>query len=61
MLQQILQNPQMFRQKLDNFIRQQGGQDPQQIIRQLLSTGQMTQAQYNEYRNIANQLLGMRF
>ena len=61
MLQQILQNPQMFRQKLDDFIRQQVGQDPQQIIRQLLSTGQMTQAQYNEYRNVANQLLGMRF
>ena len=42
-LQQLLQNPQQFKTQFDNFARnfQQGGQNPQAIVQQLLNSGQM--------------------
>ena len=62
-IQQLLQNPQQFKAQFDNFARnfQQGGQNPQQLVQQLLNSGQMTQAQFNQLRNIANQITGLRF
>lgn len=62
-LQQFLQNPQQFKTQFDNFARnfQQGGQNPQAIVQQLLNSGQMTQAQFNQLRNMANQITGLRF
>lgn len=62
-LQQLLQNPQQFKTQFDNFARnfQQGGQNPQAIVQQLLNSGQMTQAQFNQLRNMANQITGLRF
>lgn len=62
-LQQLLQNPQQFKAQFDSFARnfQQGGQNPQQIVQHLLNSGQMTQSQFNQLRNIANQITGLRF
>ena len=42
-----------FRQNL-----QQNGINPQQQVQQLLNSGQMTQEQFNQYRDIANQITG---
>lgn len=55
--------PQQFKQHLDAFMRnfQQSGQNPQQIVQQLLNQGKMTQSQFNQYRDIANQITGLRF
>ena len=62
-IQQLLQNPQQFKAQFDNFARNfmQGGQNPEQVVRQLLNSGQMTQDQFNQYRNFANQITGLRF
>lgn len=63
MFQQLLSNPQQFKQQLEQFARnfQQGGQNPQALVQQLLNSGKMTQSQFNQYRDIANQITGMRF
>lgn len=42
-----------FRQNI-----QQNGINPQQQVQQLLNSGQMTQEQFNQYREIANQITG---
>lgn len=63
-LQQLLGNPQMFSQQLNNFAqnysRTFGNMNPQQAVQNLLNSGQMTQAQFNHFRNIANQITGKR-
>ena len=61
-LQQFLQNPQQFKAQFENFARNfmQGGQNPEQVVRQLLNSGQMTQDQFNHLRTIANQITGQR-
>ena len=63
-LQQMLGNPQMFRQQLNNFAqnysRTFGNISPQQAVQQLLNSGQMTQAQFNHFRDIANRITGLR-
>ena len=63
MFQQILANPTQFRQQFDAFARnfQQSGQNPQQVVQQLLNQGKMTQDQFNRLRAIANQITGQRF
>lgn len=63
MFQSTQNTPQQFKQQLDAFIRnfQQGGQNPQQLVQQLLNQGKMTQSQFNQYRDIANQITGLRF
>ena len=62
MFQQLLNNPLQFKQQFEQFARnfQQSGQNPQALVQQLLNQGKMTQAQFNQYRNIANQITGMR-
>lgn len=62
MFQQTFNNPQ-FKQQFEAFARnfQQSGQNPQQVVQQLLNNGQMTQDQFNQLRNIANQITGQRF
>ena len=59
---QMPNNPAQFMQQFKAFAQnfQQSGQNPQQVVQQLLNSGKMTQAQFNEYRNIANQMTGMR-
>lgn len=63
MFQSTQNAPQQFKQQLDAFMRnfQQGGQNPQQLVQQLLNQGKMTQSQFNQYRDIANQITGLRF
>lgn len=62
MFQQILSNPQQFKQQFETFARnfQQGGQNPQQMVQALLNQGKMTQNQFNQYRDIANKITGLR-
>ena len=62
-IQQLLQNPQQFKAQFDNFARnfQQAGQNPQQMVQHLLNQGKMTQSQFNQYRDIANKITGLRF
>lgn len=63
-LQHLLNNPQILNQQLNNFAqnysRTFGNLNPQQAVQQLLNNGQMTQAQFNQFRNIANQITGKR-
>ena len=62
MLNQLLNNPMHLKQQFEVFARnfQQSGQNPQQLVQQLLNNGKMTQAQFNQFRNIANQITGQR-
>lgn len=62
MLQQLLNNPMQLKQQFEAFAQnfQQSGQNPQQLVQQLLNNGKMTQAQFNQFRNIANQITGQR-
>ena len=52
-----------FRQKFEEFARnfQQSGQNPQQVVQNLLNSGKMTQNQFNQFRDIANKITGQRF
>ena len=63
-IQQFLNHPQMFKQQFDsfaqNFQRNFGNTNPQQMVQNLLNSGKMSQAQFNQYRNIANQITGLR-
>ena len=59
-----MQNPQQFnqfKQQYENFARnfQQGGQNPQQVVQQMLNSGKMTQDQFNRLRDITNRITGM--
>lgn len=63
---QLLNNPQMFQEQLNNFkfnVQQKFGTNvnPQQILQQLLNSGQMTQSQFNDCLNMANKFIGKRF
>lgn len=52
-----------FRQNFANFaqqFKQQNSMTPQQKVQQLLNSGQMTQQQFNQLREIANQITGQR-
>ena len=64
-MQQIMGNPQEFLQKFrefaSNFQQNHKGITPQQMVQNLLNSGKMTQAQFNQYRDIANKLTGMNF
>ena len=55
-------NPMQFMQRFQDFARQfqQSGQNPQQVVQQLLNQGKMTQDQFNHFRTIANQITGQR-
>lgn len=61
---QLINNPQMlqkFKDFTQNFQRNFGNTDPRQIVQNLLNSGQMTQSQFNQFSNIANQIIGKRF
>lgn len=54
-----------FNQQLSNFAKQysqmSNGISPQQMVQQLLNTGRMSQAQFNQFREIANRITGRNF
>ena len=50
-------NPTEFMQRL-NQLKSQGG-DPNQMIQQMLNSGKVTQAQYNQAVKMAQQIQGM--
>lgn len=58
---QILRNPQMFHQKLNEFAQglQKSGMSPQQMVQNMLNEGKISQSQFNQYRDIVNQMTGM--
>lgn len=61
---QLINNPALqkkFNDFAQNFQQNFGNTDPKQIVQNLLNSGQMTQSQFNQFSNIANQLLGKRF
>ena len=61
-LQQLMSNPQLFQQQLNSFAQNiQRDANPQQLVQDLLNSGKMTQAQFEQYRQIANQLTGAHF
>lgn len=51
--------PQNFMQQLMNFGKSING-DPQVMVQNLLRSGQMTQQQFQQYAQLANQLTGRR-
>lgn len=53
-IQNFQQQKQMMEQQL-----QQSGQSPEQIVRGLISNGQMTQEQFMQYSQIANAISSM--
>ena len=63
MFQQLISSPPMFKQQLQAFAQnfQRSGNNPQQLVQNLLNQGKMTQEQFNQYRNIANKITGLRF
>ena len=58
--QQQKNNPFDLNAALQNLARQIAptGMTPEQIVRQKIQNGEMTQAQFQQYGQIANQLLG---
>lgn len=64
-LMQLLQRPQQLMQQVSSFAQQFQQQynnvTPQQMVQNLLNEGKMSQAQFNQYRNMANQITGMKF
>lgn len=55
------QNPMQskFMEFVTNF-RRTSNQSPEEVVKQLLNSGQMTQEQFNSYRNMANMLTNKR-
>lgn len=55
------QNPMQskFMEFVTNF-RRTSNQSPEETVKQLLNSGQMTQEQFNSYRNMANMLTNKR-
>ena len=54
-----------FNQQLKIFASQinqtNPGATPQQLVQQMLNSGRMTQDQFNQFREIANQITGKNF
>ena len=46
-----------FKQFVDNFQRNIN-RNPQEVVQELLNSGQMTQAQFNQLRDQANKIMG---
>lgn len=61
-IQQLPLNNPIIKQQLNNFSqnyqRAFGNISPRQMVQNLLNSGQMTQAQFNQLRNIVNQITG---
>lgn len=65
-IQQLISNPQMsqmFKQQFQAFAQnlQRSGNNPRQLVQNLLNQGKMTQEQFNSYRDFANKITGLRF
>ena len=50
---------QQFSQFKANWQRQNPGANPQQAVQQLLNSGKMSQQQFEQFRNVANNITGM--
>ena len=48
-------------QRFNQFCQQMQGRNPQEMVQQLLNNGQMTQAQFEQFRQLANNLLGTKY
>jgi hypothetical protein len=46
-----------FKQFVDNF-QKNINRNPQEVVQELLNSGQMTQAQFNQLREQANKIMG---
>ena len=56
-------NPTNMMQRFNQFCQQfqRQGKNPQEMVQQLLNSGQMTQAQFEQFRQLANNLLGTKY
>lgn len=52
---------QQFANFAKNFRQMANGTSPQTFAQQLMSSGQMSQDQFNHFRNIANQIMGTNY
>ena len=48
-------------QRFNQFKQQFQGQDPQQMVQQLLDSGRMTQEQLKQFKELANSILGTKY
>ena len=65
MINPILNNLGEFMQNFNNFAQQfknqNNNQTPQQRVQELLNSGQMSQQDFNELRDIANKITGKNY
>lgn len=54
---QIIQQFNQFRQ---NWLQQNPNTSPQQAVQQLLNSGKMSQQQFEQFRNMANSITGLK-
>ena len=54
---QIMQQFNQFRQ---NWLQQNPNTSPQQAVQQLLNSGKMSQQQFEQFRNMANSITGLK-
>lgn len=57
---QMFGNFQNFQNQFNNFQQQMNGINPQQAVQQLLNSGRMSQQQFNQIRDLVNQITGKR-
>ena len=62
-LQMLMSNPQQLFSQVNNFAQQlqqqSNGMTPQQMVQNMLNSGKLSQAQFNQLRDIANKITGM--
>ncbi len=61
-IMQLFGNVQNFQNQFNQLQQQinQQGLDPQMMVQQLLNSGKMSQAQFNQLRDMANAITGRR-
>lgn len=55
---QAFGNMQNFMNQFNQFKQNFGNQNPQQMVQQLLDSGKMSQQQFNQLSQMANQIMG---
>ena len=55
-----MQMMQQFNQFRDNWLKQNPNKSPQQAVQELLNSGKMSQQQFEQFRNMANSIMGMK-
>ena len=55
---QMFGNFQNFQNQFNQFKQQLGSQNPQAMVQQLLDSGRMSQQQFNQLSQMANQIMG---